>query len=110
MPCEVCGLAYAPWSARDRALHRRRHDVFLHGGCARPLSDDEVVSQVDDLRMVLVRPTASFNPRRRVQALARRANQEMYYDFGIYSAVDPGNWELQVHAFLGHIGDRAIAL
>jgi ribosomal protein S18 acetylase RimI-like enzyme len=63
-----------------------------------------------DLRVTLVRPSASLYQRNRVYALARCANREMHYDFVPYDPWDPGNRELAVHAFVGRIGVRGIAL
>jgi ribosomal protein S18 acetylase RimI-like enzyme len=77
---------------------------------AKPLKDDEVVHSYADLRVVLVRPPASVWQRKRIQALARRANWEMHYDFGIYDPLASTTCELDVHALLGYVGAWGIAL
>ena len=105
-PCE-CGLAYVTTNPSDRRLHRKIHDEYLNGIPIRPSHDDQVLSDAADLRITLVRPSASWNQRQRTKRISRRCNREMHYDFGgVYHAMSV--WEFESHAFICAREERAI--
>jgi GNAT superfamily N-acetyltransferase len=108
--CPICGLGYVPGYLPDAARHRREHDEFVHGVSAKPLRDECIIFQDSTLRITVVSPFSSLIQRRRVERIARRANRETQYDFGLYGATEAGNRELDTHALVGHRNDRAIAL
>lgn len=110
MKCPVCGLGYVPEYPPDAARHRREHEEFVKGVAIKPLKDDVVLLEDSALRITLVPPDASLNQRRRVERIARRANWETEYDFGIYSATESCNTELNIHALIGSRSGRAVAL
>jgi hypothetical protein len=110
MKCEVCGLGYVPEHPPDAARHRREHDEFVNGVAAKPLNDDRVLFQDSTLRVTLVSPVASLTQRRRVERIARRANWETEYDFGIYGATEACNLEFCIHSLVGHRNGRAVTL
>lgn len=110
MRCEVCGFGYVPEDPRDATIHRREHREFLRGVAAKPLKSDCVVSHEDALRITLVKPDGPLIQRERIEKVARRANLEMEYSFGIYGANEKCNTELEIHALIGYRKDRAVTL
>ncbi len=110
MKCPVCELSYVPEYPPDAARHKREHDEFVNGVAARPMKDDLILVDDSTLYITLVAPTSSLNQRRRVERVARRANWETHYDFGIYGATESCNLEFNTHALVGSRMGRAVSL
>jgi hypothetical protein len=107
-PCPVCGLTYVRESSSDRALHSRVHRQFLLHW--RPAATEEIIAQVGDLKIVMVRPLAAEWMRKRVARIARRAHLDTDYDFIPYHGTAAECIEFACHAFVGVIGGQAVTL
>jgi hypothetical protein len=105
--CAVCGCTYVPGIPSDRAEHRRRHDVFLHGDPAKLLASEDVVWSDGDRRITLVTDRSPLGLRKRAEAIATQAHREMGYDFAAYRAIDPADARA-VHLFLFHCQARLV--
>src|SRR5262245_23282666 len=81
--CAECHYTFCPDLSGDCGQHRRRHDVWVHGVAWRADRDDDVLAEAGDRRIVVVGPGALYRLRARVTRVARRANWEVHYDFGI---------------------------
>jgi len=111
--CE-CGFGYVHGIPSNMREHRKRHDLYLNGVPAKPMKDDEILTvrwkALVGMRVTLVRPNASRNQQLRAEAVARRANKEMHYDCYVYEAGESCIAEYDMHVFLAHRDDRAVAM
>lgn len=109
MKCPVCGMGYVPDIPDNVREHRKYHDRVVKGLPARSAKSDRIVWTQGDLRITVVNQLSPLAQRCRAEKIARLANRETHYDFGIYHANKLLN-ERNVHVFLLYSKNRAIGL
>lgn len=109
LKCPDCGMAYVKESPEDRRVHRIYHDEVVNGVPARPLKTERVIWHQEGHRIILVTPLSPKTERVRARKLARVANREVRYDFGIYYENEPLD-SRNLHLLLYGVRDRLIAL
>lgn len=109
MKCPECGMGYVKESKSDQRLHCIYHDEIVNGILAHPLKSETVVWHKGNDRIVLVTAFSKKAWRDRAGKVARAANQEMRYDFGIYNEAEAPD-EREIHLFIYCCGNRAIGL
>jgi GNAT superfamily N-acetyltransferase len=109
--CDDCGLTFALDVPADVRLHRRRHDSWRHGVRRRTLAGDPLVvgnALPDGYQLTVCGPQAPRRLQDFAVTVARLANRETRYDFGVYHPRDRWSREQDVHGVLAWHGDRAI--
>jgi len=104
---------WAPSFPPDVRLHQRWHNEWEHGVRLAPLGGDCVVSTQGDLEILVVSPKAVFSQRHRAYRVARLANRETRYDFGVYPFPIYGphqSTDSPVYAFLARKQKRATGI
>ena len=109
MQCKVCGMGYVPEIPDDSREHRKYHDAVVNGLRVCPLKNDVTIWSQGDVRITVAKQLSPLAQRRRVEKVARLANRETHYNFGLYCAGEPAN-ELDTHAFVLYKGKRAVGL
>lgn len=107
--CEECGFGYVEENSEDRKLHLVNHNKVVNGLLVQPIKSEKIIWRDKDDRIVVVTPFSSKVQRIRAQNVARLANEEMRYDFGLYDESERSN-ERDLHLFLYCHGNRAIGL
>jgi hypothetical protein len=107
--CLECGLAYVRESPEDRKLHRACHDEVVNGVPAHPTKPENVIWRESDDRIIVVTPLSPKAQRVRARKVARVANREVLYDFGLYDESEPPD-ERNLHLFLYCRGSRVVGL
>lgn len=100
----MCYVAGLPDNEKE---HRRYHDCVVNGVPARPLKTDYLIWQEDDRRITLIRARSAIAQRKRAEKVARFANVEAHYSYGIYSANEPPEGR-DYHNFLYHANKRIV--
>ena len=109
MQCPVCKMGYSEENPEDRRLHRIYHDKIVNGVPARPLKSDNVIWRHDKDRIVVVTSFSPIAQRVRAAKVARAANQETQYDFGIYSEHERPDFR-DIHLFVYCYRNRSAGL
>ena len=102
-------MAYIRESLEDQRLHRVYHDEVVNGVPTRPVKSEKVIWHDSNGRIVVVTPFSPKAQRVRAQNVARIANREMHYDFGLYHENEPPD-SRDLHLFLYCHGSRGVEL
>jgi len=105
--CNTCNYNYVPAVTGDIARHRKFHDEFINGVKANSLKSDKVISNLDDLKIILVSPKSSLQQRKRAERIAQRGKIDTHFDFASYYANDIEQRDFPL-VFIGIANNRAI--
>ena len=97
--CEKCGMSYFPDDTEDLADHARRCDQVVNGTIVPTSSVNAAIWRNKDDQIILVTDKSSEEQRKLAHEIARCANREMQYDYGIYRYYDSPDGR-NVHIFL----------
>lgn len=107
--CPECGFGYVRGIRSNSRQHHVFHDETLQGVPVGALRSGKVVWSSPEASVLVVTPRSPKLERIQARKLARLANREMHYDFGIYSEHEPTD-ERDLHLFLCAITDRLVGL
>jgi hypothetical protein len=108
--CQVCRFFYVveEYDVKEhQKLHKKFHDEFINGIKAIPLNSDEVISEVDGFKIVLVSPNSTPSQRMRAERIAFRCKLDTRFNFAPYHAKDREGVDSPL-VFIGIIENRAI--
>lgn len=107
--CRECGMRYAMEYPADQRAHRIHHDAVMNGVPRPPVKTEKVIWRWEHHRIILVTPLSPKTERVRARKVARLANREMHYDFGIYYEGE-GLDSRDRHLFLYGVDNRLVGL
>jgi GNAT superfamily N-acetyltransferase len=102
-------MTYVPENPDEKKQHRACHTEVMNGVYARAIGSDAVIWTNSTARITVVTPLSSNSQRVRATKVARLANLELRYDFGIYHEDEPRD-ERDIHLFLYYVRNRIVGL
>ena len=108
--CKDCHFSYFVEEyevEQEEKLHKKFHDEYLNGVKAISQKSDDVISEVDGFKVILVSPNSPSLQRKRAERIAFRCKINTHYDFASYHAGDSEQADYPL-VFIGVIKNRAI--